>query len=119
MERTQENAAVVEFIGEHVSTDEERLAFERKVARLVAQSDLLNALEEIRAAENLSKAEVARRVGTPAPVISRLLSGRAANPTLATLVDVAEALDVYLDIRIKPQPKRNKRSPIEVHQLAA
>jgi len=120
MQKTPESAVVADFIGEHITTDEERAAFDRKVAKLIAQSDLLNALEEVRDAEELSKAEVARRVGTPSSVVSRLLSGRASNPTFGTLVDVVCALDVYLDIRVRPQPKRGERhAPIEVHQLAA
>lgn len=119
MQKTPENNVIADFIGEQIQTDEERAAFERKVAKLLAQSDLLNALEEIREAEHVTKAEVARRIGTPPSVVSRLLSGRAANPTLGTLLDVADALGVYLDIRIKPQPKRSERhSPIEVQQMA-
>lgn len=120
MHKSTESAAVAELIGEHIQTEDERLAFDRKVALLMAQSDLLDALEEIRAEEGVSKAEVARRVGTPASVVSRLLSGRASNPTLRTLLEVAEALDVYLDIKIKPQPKRAARhAPLEIEQLVA
>lgn len=51
-------------------------------------------------------------------MVSRLFSGRTANANVATLAQVADALDCYLDVRIKPQPKRKKHDPIEVRSAA-
>jgi transcriptional regulator with XRE-family HTH domain len=76
-------------------------------------------LEDIREAKQTTKAEVARRLGVKRPVVSRLLTGKGTVP-LGTIADVAEALDVYIDVRIKPQPRSGKRyAAIEVHEAAA
>jgi hypothetical protein len=49
-------------------------------------------------------------------VVSRLFNGAGKNVQLDTVTDVADALDVYLDVRIRRQPKRkeNRHAPIEV-----
>lgn len=84
--------------------------------KLVAFAELLIALDEIRAGSNLSKAELARRVGVKPSVISRLLDGTGRNVQLDTVADVADALDVYIEMRVRPQPKRkgSRHAPIEV-----
>jgi hypothetical protein len=49
-------------------------------------------------------------------VVSRLLDGKGRNVQLATIADVADALDVYIELRVRPQPKRkqSRHAPIEV-----
>jgi DNA-binding Xre family transcriptional regulator len=77
---------------------------------------LLVALDEVRAGSKISKAELARRVGVEPSVISRLLDGKGRNVQLDTVADVADALDVYIEMRLRPQPKgkRTRHPPIEV-----
>jgi transcriptional regulator with XRE-family HTH domain len=116
MSQISDSAVFDEFLDDQFETEEERAAFERKVAKLVATSDLLNALDQARRAVGVSKAEVARRVGSKRSVVSRLLSGRGANPKVETIADIADALGVYLDIRVKPQPRSKRHATIEVHQ---
>lgn len=67
----------------------------------------------VRAGSQLSKAELARRIGVRPSVISRLLDGKGRNVQLDT---VADALDVYIEMRVRPQPKRKqaRHAPIEV-----
>ena len=91
-------------------------AHEREVAKLVAFAELLIALDEVRAGSKISKAELARRVGVKPSVISRLLDGKGRNVQLDTVADVADALDVYIEMRVRPQPKgkRARHAPIEV-----
>jgi DNA-binding Xre family transcriptional regulator len=114
--RSKESAVFADLLGQTFTTDEERAAYERKVAKLVAYAELLNALEEVRANQQLSKAELARRVGVKPSVISRLLDGKGRNVQLDTVADVADALDVYIELRVRSQPKRkqSRHAPIEV-----
>lgn len=116
MQKTKESAPFAELLAETFPTAEERASYEREVAKLVAFAELLIALDEIRAGSNLSKAELARRVGVKPSVISRLLDGTGHNVQLDTVADVADALDVYIEMRVRRQPKgkRARHAPIEV-----
>lgn len=116
MKKSADSTAFANLLGDTLKSQAQQRAFERDVAKLVAYAELLKALDDIREAENLSKAELARRVGIKPSVISRLFNGEGRNVELDTLADVADALGVYLDIRIRKQPKRqeNKHPPIEI-----
>jgi predicted XRE-type DNA-binding protein len=120
LEPTNQSAVFADFLSKTYTTEEERASFERDLAKLIASAKLLKQLEDIREAKQMTKAEVARRLGVKRPVVSRLLAGKGNVPNLGTIADVAEALDVYIDVRIKPQPRSGKRhAPIEVHETAA
>jgi DNA-binding Xre family transcriptional regulator len=116
MYRSQESAAFANELAQTFTTEEERASYEREVAKLVAFAELLNIFDEARAGSNLSKTEVARRIGVKPSVVSRLLDGKARNVQLSTVADVADALDVYIEMRVRPQPKRRqaRHAPIEV-----
>jgi DNA-binding phage protein len=119
MKQTDQSAAFADFLSKTYISDDERAAFERDLAKLVASAKLLKQLEDIREAKQLTKADIARRLGVTRPVVSRLLAGKGV-PNLGTIADVAEALDVYIDVRVKPQPRNGKRhAAIEVHEAAA
>jgi DNA-binding Xre family transcriptional regulator len=77
-------------------------------------------LDDIREADHVSKAELARGVGIKPSVISRLFNGADKDVQLDTVADVVDALDVYLDVRIRRQPERkdSRRAPIEVDVAA-
>jgi hypothetical protein len=47
------------------------------------------------------------------------LSGKGANPTFDTVVDLADAVGLELDLRIKDQPKRQKPGYSPLHVSAA
>lgn len=120
MKQTDQSAVFADFLSKTHTTSEERASFERDLAKLIAAAKLLKQLEDIREAKQMTKAEVARRLGVKRPVVSRLLAGKSTVPNLGTIADVAEALDVYIDLRIKPQPRNGKRhAAIEVHEAAA
>ncbi|HTZ62794.1 MAG TPA: helix-turn-helix transcriptional regulator [Solirubrobacteraceae bacterium] len=116
MHKSEESAVFAELLAESFPTAEDRAAHEREVAKLVAFAELLIALDEVRAGSRISKAELARRVGVKPSVISRLLDGKGRNVQLDTVADVADALDVYIEMRVRPQPKRKRarHAPIEV-----
>ena len=116
MKKTSDSTAFAALLGQTFQGIEDQREFERDVIKLVAFAELLKRLDDIRESENVSKAELARRVGVKPSVISRLFNGEGKNVQLDTLTDVADALDVYLDVRIRRQPKNedNRRAPIEV-----
>jgi DNA-binding Xre family transcriptional regulator len=116
MHKSKESAVFAELLAESFPNAEDRAAHEREVSKLVAFAELLIALDEVRAGNKISKAELARRVGVKPSVISRLLDGKGHNVQLDTVADVADALDVYIEMRVRPQPKgkRTRHAPIEV-----
>lgn len=65
---------------------------------------IVRTIDERRVALGLTKAELARRVGTRPESLRRLLSARQANPTLATVVALAHELG--LDILALPAGQR-------------
>jgi DNA-binding Xre family transcriptional regulator len=116
MQRSEEGAVFADLLSKTFTTDEERASHEREVAKLVAFAELLNIFDEVRAGSHLSKAELARRIGVRPSVVSRLLDGKGRNVQLDTVANVADALDVYIEMRVRPQPKRKqaRHAPIEV-----
>jgi DNA-binding Xre family transcriptional regulator len=116
MHKSKESAVFAELLSESFPAAEDRATHEREVAKPVAFAELLIALDEVRAGSKISKAELARRVGVKPSVISRLLDGKGRNVQLDTVADVADALDVYIEMRLRPQPKgkRTRHPPIEV-----
>lgn len=116
MHKSKESSVFAELLAESFPTPEARATHEREVAKLVAFAELLIALDDVRAGTETSKAELARRVGVKPSVISRLLDGKGHNVQLDTVADVADALDVYIEMRVRPQPKskRARHAPIEV-----
>ncbi|MEN3281457.1 MAG: Helix-turn-helix domain [Solirubrobacteraceae bacterium] len=106
---------LADLLGETFQTDAQRAQFERRVALLSAAAELIAAMEEARKDAELSKAELARRLGIKPSVVSRLLNGKSGTPDLGTLASVFDELGLYLDVRVKRQPKRGHRhAPVEV-----
>jgi len=71
--------------------------------RLETEFTLLDELLKAREASGLSQAEIARRMGTKAPAVSRMLAGVADNthsPSIATLRKYAEACGMKLHVHI-------------------
>lgn len=106
-----------EFLSDQLTDPSFKAGFERKLAKVKSIAEVLHVIESVRAQENLPKAEVARRMDRRPEAVSRLLRGEGSNPTLDTLVDLADALGLELDIRIKRQPARpaSSYSPLKVH----
>ena len=74
-------------------------------------------LRPIRRAVDEVLQAMSRRMDRKPEAVSRLLRGEGSNPTLDTLVDLADALGLELDIRIKRQPRKpaSSYSPLKVH----
>ena len=64
-----------------------------------ATNAFLLALDKARIKRGLSKAELARRIGAEPAVMRRLLSAEGQNPTLTTLLKIASALHMGMELR--------------------
>lgn len=91
--------------------------FDRHLAKVKTTAAVLQAFDDARASRGLTKAQVAHALRTDAAVVSRLFGHSPnANPTLGTIVDLADVL--RLDVRIEIKSRRSSRrkaSPIEVY----
>ncbi|MFC8799528.1 helix-turn-helix domain-containing protein [Promicromonospora sp. NPDC057138] len=85
--------------------------FAAESARVAALDALVNALEEARAAEGLTKADLARATGITGSAIRRLLTAANPNPTLGTVVEVAAALG--LKLAVEPMTEEERRTVTE------
>jgi len=105
------------FLDEQLQSPEDRAEFERRLAKVKNTAEVMHIIEQARKEAGLAKAEVARRMGRKPSAVSRLLSGNGANPTLDTLVDLADAVGLEVDVKFKRQPARRGRdySPLKVH----
>ncbi|MCG7300551.1 helix-turn-helix transcriptional regulator [Brevibacterium ravenspurgense] len=83
-----------------LSEDLNDLEFARSYAgesiRIATNDSLVNDLDELREAAGLTKARLARAIGSDPSVVRRLLSSESVNPTIATVPEVAAALGMKL-----------------------
>jgi DNA-binding phage protein len=63
-----------------------------------ATNTFLRGLDKARIKRGLSKAELARRIGSEPAVMRRLLSAEGQNPTLTTLMKIATALGMAMEL---------------------
>jgi transcriptional regulator with XRE-family HTH domain len=66
-----------------------------------AERELLRRLEEAREHLQISKEELATRMGRHREAVSRLLNATDVNPTLETLVELLMALGITADITLR------------------
>ncbi|HEY2983946.1 MAG TPA: helix-turn-helix domain-containing protein [Jatrophihabitantaceae bacterium] len=76
-------------------------------ARIATIDAVVNALDEAREAEGLSKADLARAVGSEPAVVRRLFGSGRVNPTLGTLAEVAAALGLRITVEKDPAASAN------------
>lgn len=77
--------------------DPEYAAAYRDARRRIAEIDqIMQTIDRQRVAREMSKAELARRIGVRPEAVRRLFAARGANPTLATVVALARELDLDL-----------------------
>jgi predicted transcriptional regulator len=86
-----------EFEGELLQDPEIRKEYED----LKPKYEIIQSLIKRRNQLRMSQSQLARTVGTRQPAISRLERGEFNNVTLSTLIKVAHALDLDLDISLK------------------
>ena len=86
-----------EFEGELLRDPEIRKEYESLEPKYEMVRRLIKRRNQLR----MSQSQLARAVGTRQPAISRLERGEFNNITLSTLIKVADALDLDLDISLK------------------
>jgi transcriptional regulator with XRE-family HTH domain len=84
-------------------------AVKRAYGAMAEEFALFDALVAARAKAGLSQADVARRMGTKIPAISRLESGggvKKHSPSISTLRRYATAVGCQLEVRLKPEKQK-------------
>jgi transcriptional regulator with XRE-family HTH domain len=76
--------------------------------RIATIDRLVSELDEAREAAGLSKAELARAIGSEPATIRRLFASGHSNPTLGTLAEVASALGMQVTLTPLPAAERKK-----------
>jgi transcriptional regulator with XRE-family HTH domain len=94
----QKDRPALEELIRRGEVDPERLS---TMGGLMELFHALAALKRLREAKGLTAAEVARRAGIDPAAMSRLESGKSANPTFETLARYASAIGADLEIGIR------------------
>lgn len=87
------------YFAEQGENPEFRAAHEAAARRIRRVDELVRAIDARRAERGWTKAELARRAGMAPEAVRRLFSMEGPNPTAATLVALADALDLELVAR--------------------
>ncbi len=76
--------------------------YRREYEKLEPEFQIARALIDARIKKKMTQAEIARKVGTKQPVISRL-EGAQGSPSLSLIKRIAKVLDVRLVFRLEPR----------------
>jgi DNA-binding phage protein len=93
------------WLEEQLEDPEFRAEYERERREIAVIDDIVNALDGLRAASGLSKADLAREIGKNPASVRRLLTAPG-NPELRTIVAIADVLDA--EIRVVPRKRRRR-----------
>lgn len=105
-------AAFEELLAKEFPTTAERAAFEADIQAKLAAAQALAEVERRRKSAGVTKAAMAARMRTPAPVLSRLTNAKKPNPTFATFGRALRS--VGLSATIKIQKARPGEPPLKV-----
>jgi DNA-binding phage protein len=83
-------------------------AYAAESARIETIDAIINALDEARSTEKLSKAALARAIGSDPSTVRRLLSSESVNPTLSTIAEVAAALGMKVTLTPMSKDERTR-----------
>lgn len=82
-------------------------------ARIAAIDVVVNQLDDAREASNLTKAQLARAIGSDPSVVRRLLSAQTVNPTLATVAELAAVLGLKVTLtRMSAEERKRITEPM-------
>jgi ribosome-binding protein aMBF1 (putative translation factor) len=90
------------YINEQMKNPE----FKKEWAKLDPEFALIESIIKARETAGLTQAELAERIGTKQPALSRLERGGFRTATVETLNKIARALDAELIIRFQPMEKK-------------
>lgn len=88
-----------EHIAEHMEVPE----FKEAWHNLDSEFEMLESMIKAREKAGLTQAELAKKIGTKQPALSRLERGAFKNATVETLRKIADALDTKLVIKLQPK----------------
>lgn len=86
------------------------IAYERASRRIAMFDDVVRSLDACRIELGMTKAELARRADMPPAVVRRIFSQQHKNPTLISLVAIADALDLKVCVAPSAPVSRLSRS---------
>lgn len=85
----------------HISEHMKNPKFRKAWHDLDPEFELLESFIKAREKAGLTQGELAKRIGTKQPALSRLEGGRFTKATMETLKKIADALDMRLVIRLE------------------
>ena len=100
---TKVSTGAERYLANRRKDPEHRADYDKAMRRIKQVDAMVRALDDRRVALGLSKAELARRADLAPEAVRRLFSIEAPNPTIVTLVALADALD--LELTVVPRPK--------------
>ena len=74
---------------------------------------LMDAFEEVRQRQHITRQELAERMGRKREAISRLFTIDDPNPTLSTIIELLTALHLTADITLRPSAEGER--PVNIH----
>ncbi|MGH9303770.1 MAG: helix-turn-helix domain-containing protein [Acidimicrobiales bacterium] len=78
--------------------------------------DVVRSLDARRLELGLTKADVAARANMPSAAVRRLFSQQQKNPTLVTLVAIADALDLHISVMPRKEVSERSTAPVPRHR---
>lgn len=86
------------FFDEQMKAPESAVGYEQARREIDAVDRIVRALDKARVDVGMSKAELARKISTTPEVVRRLLTEEHANPTIATVVKLADVLGLRIEL---------------------
>lgn len=90
-------------------------AYRETRVEIDAVDALMRQLDQARQGANLSKADLARRASTPQESVRRLLTAKRTNPSLQTVVRLARAVGLRVELVREAQPGHRRAVSAKAH----
>jgi DNA-binding phage protein len=96
---------------QRLATPDARERYEQTRQAVLQTRQLLQLIDAEREKVGMTKAELAARVGTNPAALRRLLTSESGNPTLRTLISIADVLGLEVSITAKGRPQDSREMP--------
>ncbi len=108
---TTPRTAAERYLAERLQNPEYRAAYENIRNRIARIDSMIRTFDARREELALTKAELARRAGIQPEAVRRLFSAERQNPTLVTVLALADALELdVVPVPRKGQPESGRRT---------
>jgi DNA-binding phage protein len=84
--------------------------YDDAAAEIDTTDKLVQALDSVRIANGMSKAELARRISAKPEIVRRLFTSRSANPTMSTVIAVTNALGFHITLVPNRKPPSRRQA---------